>query len=50
MNLADYIPINFTIARHPYNWLVITAVLFAGGLAASLIFHPSSQSADDATT
>lgn len=35
----DNLPLNFAIMRNPINWVIVTIILFIGGLLGHFIFQ-----------
>lgn len=45
-DIRSYLPLNFELIENPINWFIILLMLAIAGLAASLIFHQASTTAD----
>lgn len=37
----DKIPLNFTLMKNPYNWIIITLMVAIAGAGLLLIFPPT---------
>ena len=47
--MLDYLPLNFQMMRHPYNWIVLILMVSIAGFGLALVF-PSVAASPGAAT